>query len=119
MANDGGVWVKAPKGSSTTGGGIFTKVSDGGGKWVEIGASSGEPGAAEITAITGSGITHTYGDFVAFEFLTSGSLTCTEGFVPEVLVIGGGGVSRLSPSPSSPPPPPPPMSPPLPVPSLV
>ena len=36
-------------------------------------------------------ITHTYGDFVAFEFLTSGSLTCTEGLIPEALLVGGGG----------------------------
>jgi len=48
-------------------------------------------GTADITAITGSGITHTYGDFVAFEFLTSGSLTCTEGLIPEALLVGGGG----------------------------
>ena len=39
MADDGGVWVKAPQGVSTTGGGIYAKVADDGGKWVEIGAS--------------------------------------------------------------------------------
>lgn len=48
-------------------------------------------GAADITAITGSGVTHTYGDFVAFEFMTSGSLTCTEGTVEYLIVAGGGG----------------------------
>ena len=50
-------------------------------------------GTADITAITGSGITHTYDDFVAFEFLTSGSMTCTEGLLNEVLLVGGGGGS--------------------------
>jgi len=53
MADDGGVWVKAPQGLSTTGGGIYAKVADDGGKWVEIGASSGSregaPGAPVIT----------------------------------------------------------------------
>ena len=47
-------------------------------------------GAAEITAITGSGVTHTYDDCVAFEFLTSGTVTSTGGIIPEALVIGGG-----------------------------
>ena len=55
-----------------------------------LGDAVGTP-EAEITAITGSGITHTYGDFVAFEFLTSGTMTCTEGLVPEALIVGGGG----------------------------
>ena len=55
-----------------------------------LGDAVGTP-EAEITAITGSGITHTYGDFVAFEFLTSGSLTCTEGLIPEALIVAGGG----------------------------
>jgi hypothetical protein len=66
MSNDGGVWAKV---------------------WPD---SVGTP-EATITAITGSGVTHTYGDFVAFEFLTSGTLTSTEGLVPEVLAVGGGG----------------------------
>ena len=61
------------------------------GVWVKVWPEYVGTPEAKITAITGSGITHTYGDFVAFEFLTSGSLTCTEGLVPEVLVIGGGG----------------------------
>ena len=66
MAIDGGVWAKV---------------------WPEyVGTQE-----ANITAITGSGITHTYGDFVAFEFLTNGSLTCTEGLIPEALLVGGGG----------------------------
>ena len=40
MADDGGVWVKAQQGLSTTGSGIFTKVADpAGDKWVEIGAN--------------------------------------------------------------------------------
>ena len=47
-------------------------------------------GAAEITAITGSGVTHTYDDCVAFEFLTSGTVTSTGGIIPEALIIGGG-----------------------------
>ena len=47
-------------------------------------------GAAEITAITGSGVTHTYDDCVAFEFLTSGTMTSTGGIIEEALVIGGG-----------------------------
>ena len=72
---------------------IYTKTADG---WVPIVGGGSEPGAATITAITGSGITHTYGDFVAFEFLTSGSLTCTEGLVPEALIVGGGGGSAGS-----------------------
>jgi len=67
---------------------IYAKTADG---WLPIVGGGSEPGAAEITAITGSGITHTYDDFVAFEFLTSGSLTCTEGIVPEALIVGGGG----------------------------
>ena len=46
---------------------------------------------AKITAITGSGITHTYGSYIAYEFLTSGTITCTEGTVPEALIVGGGG----------------------------
>jgi len=50
-------------------------------------------GTADITAITGSGVTHTYGDFVAFEFLTSGTMTCTQGLLNEVLLVGGGGGS--------------------------
>jgi hypothetical protein len=45
---------------------------------------------AEITAITGSGVTHTYDDCVAFEFLTSGTVTSTGGLIPEALIIGGG-----------------------------
>jgi hypothetical protein len=70
MSNDGGVWAKV---------------------WPD---SVGTP-EATITAITGSGVTHTYGDFVAFEFLTSGTLTSTEGLVPEVLAVGGGGGGGL------------------------
>ena len=46
---------------------------------------------ATITAITGSGITHTYGSYIAYEFLTSGTITSTEGTVPEALIIGAGG----------------------------
>lgn len=45
---------------------------------------------ATISAITGSGITHTYGSYIAYEFLTSGTITSTEGTVPEALIIGGG-----------------------------
>ena len=46
---------------------------------------------ATISAITGSGITHTYGSYIAYEFLTSGTITCTEGTFPEALIVGGGG----------------------------
>ena len=60
-----------------------------------LGDEVGTP-EAEISAITGSGVTHTYGDFIAYEFLTSGSLTCTEGTFPEALIIGGGGSGGAS-----------------------
>ena len=46
---------------------------------------------ATITAITGSGTTHTYGSYIAYEFKTSGTITFTEGTFPEALIIGGGG----------------------------
>ena len=46
---------------------------------------------ATITAITGSGTTHTYGSYIAYEFKTSGTITSTEGTVPEALLVGGGG----------------------------
>ena len=55
------------------------------------GKSPAPLGAAKLSAITGSGITHTYGDFVAFEFQTNGSFTCTEGLIPQTLVVGAGG----------------------------
>ena len=66
-------------------------MADDGGVWAKVWPDSVGVPEATITAITGSGITHTYGDFVAFEFLTSGSLTCTEGTVPEALIVAGGG----------------------------
>ena len=46
---------------------------------------------ATVTAITGSGTTHTYGSYIAYEFKTSGTITTTEGTVPEALLVGGGG----------------------------
>ena len=61
------------------------------GVWVKVWPDSVGTPEATITAITGAGVTHTYGDFVAFEFLTSGSLTCTEGLLDEALIVGGGG----------------------------
>ena len=51
---------------------------------------------ATITAITGSGITHTYGSYIAYEFRTSGTITCTEGIVLEALLIGGGGAASVN-----------------------
>ena len=61
------------------------------GVWVKVWPDSIGVPEAEITAITGSGITHTYGDFVAFEFHTTGSFSCTEGLIPQTLVVGAGG----------------------------
>ena len=46
---------------------------------------------ATISAITGSGTTHTYGSYIAYEFKTSGTITCTEGTVSDALIVGGGG----------------------------
>ena len=67
-----------------------------GGVWAKVWPDSVGTPEATITAITGSGIMHTYDDFVAFEFLTSGSLTCTEGTVPEALLVGGGGAGSVN-----------------------
>ena len=66
-------------------GGVWTKI------WPDsVPDSVGTP-EAKITAITGSGITHTYDDFVAFEFLTDGTMTVTESGYADILVISGGG----------------------------
>jgi len=62
-----------------------------GGVWAKVWPDSVGTPEATITAITGSGITHTYGDFVAFEFQTNGSFSCTEGLIPQMLVVGAGG----------------------------
>ena len=53
-------------------------------------------GTADITAITGSGVTHTYDGCIAFEFLTSGTMTSTGGIIEEALVIGGGASGMMA-----------------------
>jgi len=88
--------------------GIWTKVADDGGKWVEIGASSGGgelPGLggwATITAVSGDykNPRHEYNDgvtdWVAYEWTDDGTLTTTDGLLDMLLVSGGGAGSSNS-----------------------
>ena len=76
---------------------IYTKVADDGGKWVEIGANSGElPGLGGWTTIeevSGTYDKHEYndadGDWVAYEFKDNGTIT-TSGGIVDALLVGGG-----------------------------
>ena len=96
---------------------IYTKVADDGGKWVEIGANSGElPDTAEdgdvvfviegepaggggelpgiggwatIKEVSGDYEKHPDGDWVAYEFKDNGTIT-TSGGIVDALLVGGG-----------------------------
>ena len=78
---------------------IYTKVADDGGKWVEIGASSGGgelPGIggwATITEVTGTYTPHRYNDgvtdWVAYEFTDDGTVTTSDGLMDCLVVAGG------------------------------
>ena len=82
---------------------IYTKIADDGGKWVEIGTSSGGlPGLggwATITAVSGVYTPHRYNDgpggvggtdWVAYEFTDDGTITTSDGLV-DLLLVGAGG----------------------------
>ena len=76
---------------------IYTKVAIDGGKWVEIGASSGgEPGAANFTDVPTGTYTENGVNYKYITFTGTGAVTFDVAGFADVLLVGGGGSSGVS-----------------------